>query len=251
MRKMYVGFLCLLCILLVSGCNIKFGKPHISAGPVCDWNNLGIKRCMGEFLQVCGQDMTSNTTTWIASQYCPDLGRVCRDGACKDYCTDPATGINYTTGTTGCYNATAFAVCGNRTITFTDCTKQGKVCADNNCTQGCVYNNVAYISGTNWCDGNIALNCTGTLLIEDCTETGRVCYDNECRQIADVCQDSDSDLYSNVGSGSCCGETKDQQCSEGVDCNDWNSGINPGIVEICGDGIDNDCDGETDEGCTQ
>jgi hypothetical protein len=35
----------------------------------------------------------------------------------------------------------------------------------------------------------------------------------------------------------------------GVDCNDGNASIYPGAVEICGDGIDNNCNDQIDEGC--
>jgi len=33
------------------------------------------------------------------------------------------------------------------------------------------------------------------------------------------------------------------------DCNDDDPAINPGVAEICGDGIDNNCNGLVDEGC--
>ena len=37
--------------------------------------------------------------------------------------------------------------------------------------------------------------------------------------------------------------------SDATDCNDANAAVNPGATEVC-NGIDDDCDGLTDEGLT-
>jgi hypothetical protein len=57
----------------------------------------------------------------------------------------------------------------------------------------------------------------------------------------DVVIDADGDGYADANN-----------CTllNGLDCDDNNPAINPGAVEICGDGIDNNCDGNIDEGCT-
>jgi hypothetical protein len=52
------------------------------------------------------------------------------------------------------------------------------------------------------------------------------------------CTDTDADGYG-VGPG----------CAEAQDCDDTNPDVHPGAEEICRDGIDNDCDGQTDESC--
>ncbi|MBS1136922.1 MAG: repeat protein, partial [Proteobacteria bacterium] len=52
-----------------------------------------------------------------------------------------------------------------------------------------------------------------------------------------ACTDADRDGY--FAEGGVCGPR---------DCNDSNAAINPGAAEICGDGIDNDCDGTSDTG---
>ncbi|HEX9179953.1 MAG TPA: PKD domain-containing protein, partial [Burkholderiales bacterium] len=49
------------------------------------------------------------------------------------------------------------------------------------------------------------------------------------------CRDNDRDGYS--PDGGACGPR---------DCNDSNANVHPGAREVCGDGLDNDCDGQTD-----
>lgn len=89
-------------------------------------------------------------------------------------------------------------------------------------------------------DGNINPSA-----VEICTDA----IDNNCNGLVDrldptavdclaTCTDSDGDLYAVEGG----------ECGP-VDCNDGDSAMNPGAVEVCADGIDNNCDVQVDEGC--
>jgi hypothetical protein len=82
-------------------------------------------------------------------------------------------------------------------------------------------------------DGNPAINPNAPDVCGDG-------IDNDCSGEADegcvTCTDSDGDGYFAQFS-----------CAPEVDCNDQNAGINPDALEVCGDGIDNNCDGYVDD----
>lgn len=64
--------------------------------------------------------------------------------------------------------------------------------------------------------------------------------------------DADGDHYytgSPVAACSCPGAGYTTTLIPGGDCNDGNRAINPGAIEICGNGIDDNCNGQIDEGC--
>jgi hypothetical protein len=59
---------------------------------------------------------------------------------------------------------------------------------------------------------------------------------NQFEVVAAVCNDADGDGFED----SACNPTPG---NGGGDCDDTNPLVNPGMVEVCGDGLDNDCDG--------
>jgi hypothetical protein len=65
-------------------------------------------------------------------------------------------------------------------------------------------------------------------------------------------RDLDGDGYGNSSSGTiqACGTTAGYS-SNNSDCNDNNAAVYPGAAEVCGNGIDDDCNGQTDENCTE
>jgi flagellin-like protein len=84
-------------------------------------------------------------------------------------------------------------------------------------------------------------NCGNGICVEcvddgDCNE-GYICNaSNECEEVE--CVDADNDGYG-IEELDFCNHPE-------LDCNDNNPNINPGVSEICNNGVDDDCDGNVD-----
>jgi len=98
-------------------------------------------------------------------------------------------------------------------------------CDDNNAN--------AFPGNTEVCDG-VDNNCDGNI--------------DEGLPLNTYYRDSDNDTYGdpNVTTSSCSAPAG--YVLDNTDCDDSNAAINPGATEIC-DGVDNNCDGNIDEGC--
>lgn len=72
--------------------------------------------------------------------------------------------------------------------------------------------------------------------------TGYVINNNDCDDTKLLYADNDGDGYG-AGSPVACGVPNNS------DCDDNNRDVNPGAVEICDNGIDDNCNGRIDEGC--
>jgi hypothetical protein len=100
----------------------------------------------------------------------------------------------------------------------------------------CVDNNAAINPGASESCNNLDDNCNSQT--------------DENLPIGTYYQDLDGDAYGNTAvSVQACAKPAGYAVLSG-DCNDLSGNAYPGKTEVCGDNLDNNCDGQTDEGCT-
>jgi hypothetical protein len=104
--------------------------------------------------------------------------------------------------------------------------------------------------GVGVCASTGQRRCEEGQLVEICTPGEATGSDNDCNGIDENCSGAADENFEPIslacGTGQCV-SSGTRTCSDGQLADDCVPG-NP-TAEVCGDGLDNDCDGETDEGC--
>jgi hypothetical protein len=111
----------------------------------------------------------------------------------------------------------------------------------------------AHVSAAGDCDDtNSAINPGAS---ESCNS-----IDDNCNGLTDegitpqytYYADADGDTYGNAAApvSSCYSSAPSGTVTNALDCADNDAAINPAATEVCGDLVDNNCDGAVDEGCT-
>ncbi len=149
----------------------------------------------------------------------------------------------------GMFFSVLFFACSNDTAvniircSFDSDCPEGTGCYDGVCRTQCTTS--VDCDGSDVCISGFCLTpCESD---DDCAK-GEHCQSQYCKP--DEVQDAGDGFDGNNGND-CVDEDQDgfgENCARGPDCDDTDRLVNPAIPEKCNDGVDNDCDGETDEG---
>jgi uncharacterized protein (TIGR03382 family) len=200
--------------------------------PLCTAMMNG-KRCQDDTLITCQGGSAE-------SGDCSLFGSACEESDGTAYCTLALAGFCPNgANTDSCTDESVMSRCSLGQPTAFDCASIfGASCEDYGTGARCIQYGCIYGGDASWCDAEVAKACTpdnsgdlnlSFLTESDCAAQGQACQGGAC-----LTTDGDADGYPSAAYG-------------GTDCDDAEELVNPGASETCND-IDDDCDGETDEG---
>ena len=211
------------------------GNNIVESPEVCDGNSQSCVTAQNYAGTRTCNPQCAGWNSCVSTQYCGDGTKngneQCDDGNTdnNDACTNScASNTQFCPGNKPADTTCINWYCDNGTWNWDINTSynQPPICAPDYCIGTSRYTFTP--QSDSYCDANGGL-VTGTCLPATITPNSTLCG-------AAQCSDNDDDDYSPEGGD--CGP---------VDCHDFNPWMNPGETELC-DGIDNDCNGQTDEG---
>ena len=184
-------------------------------------------------LASCGDKTDDTGTTPEETGGGEDTGPIDEDGDgvparedCDD--TDPSVGA-----ATTWYADEDSDGYGDDDVTEVSCdVPHGFTAVGGDCDDG---DRTVYPGAWEWCDG-VDDDCDGE--VDEDPQNGDTYY-----------PDVDGDGYGGTDSGVVACEQPEGTIEDGSDCDDSDPDVHPGVEDVCGDWVDNDCNGVVSDGC--